>query len=199
MSFLFNGIGAILMCSSYSLGQFIVSRIVLGFGTGGIIATTSVWQSELSKASSRGSHVSAFGIFCGVGLVLALWIEYGTSFNTGEFSWRFPLAFPLVFSALSMSTIFLLPESPRWLSKMGRKQEAREILDLLHEDPAVVEKELADIDASLALSGDADLKALLKMGKQRTFHRVLIGCTAQAMLQLTGGIQSLHSNRSTLS
>ena len=174
------------MCSSFSFAQFIVSRIVLGFGTGGIIATTSVWQSELSKASSRGSHVSAFGIFAGIGLVLALWIDFGTSYASSSFSWRFSLAFPMLLSFIVMSTIYTLPESPRWLMKVGRDKEAANILQLLHEDPRTVEKELNDIRVSLDLSGNVGLRSLLNMGTQRVFHRVIIGCMAQAMLQLTG-------------
>ena len=71
--------------------------------------------------------------------------------------------------------------------KMGREQEASEIMNLLHDDPVTIEKEMADIRASLALSGQANLGSLFKMGKQRVFHRVLIGCVAQMMLQLTGG------------
>jgi MFS family permease len=186
ISCLFNAIGAILMCSAFSFGQFIVSRMVLGFGTGGVIATTSVWQSELSKASSRGSHVSAFGIFCGIGLVLALWIDYGCSFVNSSFSWRFPLAFPIVFSAIAMPTIFTLPESPRWLMKVGRHQEAADILALLHSNPTDVEKELNNIRISIDLSGSASLRQLLTMGEQRIFHRMIIGSVAQMMLQLTG-------------
>jgi MFS family permease len=186
ISCLFNAIGAVLMCSAFSFGQFIVSRMVLGFGTGGVIATTSVWQSELSKASSRGSHVSAFGIFCGIGLVLALWIDYGCSFVNSSLSWRFPLAFPIVFSAIAMPTIFMLPESPRWLMKVGRHQEAADILSLLHSDPVDVEKELSNIRISIDLSGSASLRQLLTMGEQRIFHRMIIGSAAQMMLQLTG-------------
>ena len=174
------------MCTSFSFAQFIVSRIFLGFGTGGVIATTSVWQSELSKASSRGSHVSAFGIFCGIGLTLALFVDYGCSFVASSFSWRFPLALPMLLSFIAMTTIFTLPESPRWLCKAGRTAEAAEILDLVHQDAQVVEKELNDIRVSLDLSGSVGLGSLLEMGTQRVFHRVLIGCVAQMMLQLTG-------------
>ncbi len=65
-------VGAILMATSNSLGQFNVGRMFTGLGTGGIIATIPMWQSELSSAESRGSHVSSFGICCGTGLSLAL-------------------------------------------------------------------------------------------------------------------------------
>lgn len=107
-------IGAIIMATSYSLGQFIVGRVFIGLGTGGLVATVPVWQSELSKAASRGSHVSSMGIYCGSGLSLALWISFGFSFASGEVTWRFPIAGSGILSIIVMATIFLLPESPRW-------------------------------------------------------------------------------------
>ena len=102
-------LGAILMSTSFSLAQFCVARLVLGLGTGGIIATVSVWQSELSRPQSRGSHVSGFGIFCGSGLSLALWIDFGMSHASGSVAWRFSLAFYGFFSIIVMCTIFLVP------------------------------------------------------------------------------------------
>lgn len=174
------------MASSFSFAQFIVSRIFLGLGTGGIIATVSVWQSELSKADSRGSHVSAFGIFCGLGLLLALWLDFGLSYCSGSISWRFPLAFPILLSLIVMTFIFVLPESPRWLMKVNRVAEAREILNLLYNDHVTVEKEIRDIQTALDLSGSASLKSMFTMGPQRIFHRVVIAATVQMFLQLTG-------------
>lgn len=178
------------MCTSFSFGQFIISRIILGIGTGGIIATVSVWQTELSKASSRGAHVAAFGLFCGFGLVLALWIAFGCSYASGSFAWRFPLAFPMVLSVIVMAFIFTLPESPRLLMKQGKVAEARDILSILHEDEEIVDKEIADIQLALELSGNlsesAALKSMFTMGRQRIFHRVCLAVGVQIMLQLTG-------------
>lgn len=102
------------MASSYSLTQFIFGRIFLGLGTGGIVATVPVWQSELSKASSRGSHVTSVGIAYGTGLSLALWVAFGMSFVYGQASWRVTLAGSGVLAILVMAFIFTLPESPRW-------------------------------------------------------------------------------------
>lgn len=39
-----QSVGCLLMATSYELGQFVVARVLLGLGTGGIIATVSVWQ-----------------------------------------------------------------------------------------------------------------------------------------------------------
>jgi MFS family permease len=106
--------GAILMATSYSLGQFVVGRVFIGLGVGGITATVPPWQSELSRAESRGSHVSSFGIYCGTGLSLALWIAFGLSFASGEVTWRIPIGGSGVLSIIVMAFIFTLPESPRW-------------------------------------------------------------------------------------
>ncbi|KAJ5279832.1 hypothetical protein N7478_005204 [Penicillium angulare] len=185
-----QAVGAILQCSSFAFAQFIVGRILLGLGTGGIIATVSVWQSEVSKAECRGEHVSAFGIFCGSGIALALWIAFGMSYTQpSSVSWRFTLAFTIFLSFLVCISIFSLPESPRWLCKMDCWEDAREILGLLYdEDPhgETVNKEVEDIRLSLERASKGSLGAMFKMGPQRAFHRVVIAAVAQIFLQMSG-------------
>lgn len=70
-------IGANLMASSFSLAQLIVARFVLGFGSGGYTATIPVWQSEISGAEHRGAFVNVEGIFLGLGIVIALLLDFG--------------------------------------------------------------------------------------------------------------------------
>lgn len=174
------------MGSSYSLGQFIVGRIFIGLGTGGITATVPVWQSELSRAESRGSHVSSFGIYCGTGLSLALWIAFGFSFTTGEVTWRFPIAGSGILSIIVMTFIFMLPESPRWLKLKDRHDEAKRVLTILHPGaPEFVDKEIEDIELALRLSfGQTSLRKMFAMGPQRVRHRVLLASVVQIMLQV---------------
>ncbi|KAI3113451.1 hypothetical protein CBS147333_2889 [Penicillium roqueforti] len=185
-----NGIGAIIQSTAFSLGQLIVGRIILGLGTGGIIATVSLWQSEVSKAENRGSHVSAFGVFTGSGLSLSLWTGLGMSFTQpNSVSWRFVLVLSLLFSSLLSLFIFALPESPRWLCKKGKWEEAREILNLLHnEDPDFEEttKQLEDIRISLDRAGNASIFTMFKMGPQRSLHRVILAAIPQMFLQMSG-------------
>ena len=182
-------VGEILMGTSFSLAQFVVARIVVGLGTGAILATISVWQSELAKAESRGQHVSAFGIFGGSGLVLALWLDFGASYSTSSFSWRFPLIAGALLSLVVMAFIFTLPESPRWLLKVGRVDEARHIIRLRydadqHEDE--VTDEIRDILASFELLGTGSLRAMFRMGPGRTFHRLCLAMSTQVVLQMAG-------------
>jgi hypothetical protein len=41
---------------------------------------------------------------------------------------RFPVAFQLVFSVVTIILLFWLPESPRWLAKHGDHEESRAVI-----------------------------------------------------------------------
>jgi len=74
------------------------------------------------------------------GFSLSNWMTYGFSFASGSISWRFPIAFQLVFSFVLISTVPWLPESPRWLLAHGRHEEGIAILAAL-EGPNVTIKD----------------------------------------------------------
>ncbi|KAJ5692653.1 hypothetical protein N7462_002076 [Penicillium macrosclerotiorum] len=183
-------IGAILMATSFDFAQFIVARLVLGLGIGGYVATVPVWQSEISPAHKRGSNVVTDGIFVGVGVTLALWIDLGFYFVQGSsVSWRFPLAFQVVLSLTAMVFITVLPESPRWLIKTGQVTEGRKVLGALLEadpDSAVVTESVVSIEASLAYCGTGSWTDMFKNGEQRLFHRAYLAATGQMFQQMCG-------------
>lgn len=183
-------LGATLNATAYSLIQLIFSRVIIGVGTGAILATIPLWQSEISPAHRRGAHVVTKGVFSGIGCALALFLEYGMSFMQGSITWRLPSAFPMFLSFVILGFMFCLPESPRWLLCQNRVPEAREILAALENaspDSDVVESRIREVQCSLDLAGSKESQArLYDMGPQRTFHRALLAMGGMIFVQLTG-------------
>lgn len=183
-------VGAIVNASACSLTQLIAARVAIGVGTGALLATIPLWQSEISSAKKRGSHVVTKGIFSGMGCALALFLDYGMSFTRRSVAWRFPAAFPIFLSAIVLAFAFVLPESPRWLVRQGRVSEACEILAALEStcvNDEHVEFKVREVQASLDLAGGKrSLREIFYMGPQRTFHRAALAATALVFLQLTG-------------
>lgn len=182
-------IGAILMSTAFSFAQFIVSRLVLGLGTGGLLATATVWQSEISNAKRRGSHVTLVGCFIGFGLCFSLWMDYAFYFTSGEVSFRAPFIIQAVFSIMIMLFVYLFPESPRYLMKKGQVEEAREIMIIIEEGMLSLEEidnNLRDQQNSIELAGSVRFFDFLKMGQPRNLNRTGLAVASLVGLQLTG-------------
>ncbi|TGO51387.1 hypothetical protein BCON_0162g00090 [Botryotinia convoluta] len=195
-----NIIGAILQSSSYSLGQLIVGRLVSGLGFGALTATAPNWQSECSKAHHRGSVVLLEGLFISAGLATAAWVNFGMSRLSGGVTWRFPLALSMVWSIVVLITTPHMPESPRWLVKKGRTDEAREVVSALDDKPidsAQVQADIAEIEEGLAITGNGSFRDIFCMGDERLFHRACLAVCGQ-MFQQMSGINALAFYQATI-
>ncbi|KAJ5339929.1 hypothetical protein N7452_006657 [Penicillium brevicompactum] len=182
-------IGAFLAASSFDLAQLVVSRVILGFGCGGQLATVPIWQSEISPAKKRGAHVGTAGVFIGIGLALALLVDLGMSFADRSVSWRLPLALPILMCLPVLTLVSRLPESPRWLVQRGQFSEAGEVIAMFRHTTAdnhEVKQEIKDVMSSLAIAGTGPITQIFQMGHQRLFHRASLAAGGLIMLQMTG-------------
>jgi hypothetical protein len=94
-------------------------------------------------------------------VVVAYWLEYGCSFidnGEGPFTWRFPIGFQIWMLLGLLIGCWFFPESPRYLCKVGRKEEARYILGRLRgedgDDSGKAEAEFQDIVNVVQLEKD---------------------------------------------
>ena len=107
-----------------------------------------------------------------IGIALAYWLSFGLSYTTESvgpsFRWRFMLAFQCLPALILASAVWVLPESPRWLVKVGRNEEALEVLQALRG------------------SSDADEKAV-----QQEYNEILGVVQAEITLYEKGNFLSL--------
>jgi MFS family permease len=88
-----------------------------------------VYLAEISKKNVRGSIVVIQQLAIEVGILLMFFIGYGCSFIPGpSASFRTAWGIQFVPCVVLMAGLPFLPRSPRWLAKVGRVEEAVDIL-----------------------------------------------------------------------
>ena len=118
---------------------FNVYRIVGGLGIGIASNVSPVYIAEVSPAAVRGKFVSINQLTIVLGILLAQLANWqiGDYFTSGsetlsetsvEWAWRWMFWAELVPAGLFFILSFLIPESPRWLATVGRKENAGLIL-----------------------------------------------------------------------
>lgn len=106
-----------------------------------------------------------------------------------EVSWRFPLAFQIVFALIIFGTILNLPESPRWLVMQGHDEDAMEVLVALNEKPRddpFIRNEFESVKATVREMSKGSYKSLFQMTEYREFHRVALAYVNQMFQQISG-------------
>ena len=162
----------------------------IGLGVGGFTATVPMWVSECVKADFRGRLVLLQGSFAIGGIVIAAWLEFGMFYvKNNSANWRFPVAFQSTFAIIVISFVLFLPESPRWLVKKDRLEEARGVLaqlDGLPLDSELVSIDLAAIRASLVDDHIGTSSSPFSLTKNRHLHRTILAVYANFVSQMTG-------------
>jgi len=128
--------------------SLILFRFIGGLGIGGSSVLGPMYIAEVSPAKWRGRLVGVFQFNVVFGILLAYFSNYviGTmGFGNAEWRWKLGVAaFPAL---LFLVMLFGIPESPRWLVKKGRTNEAGDVLRLIGEENA--EQELREIAESI--------------------------------------------------
>ncbi|KEF52075.1 uncharacterized protein A1O9_11701 [Exophiala aquamarina CBS 119918] len=189
-------IGTIILGSSYHTSQFLVGRIVTGFGNGINSSTAPPYQSEMANPKNRGALVCAQSMLTIVGLCIAYWLDYGLSFVDSSIQWRFPISFQALFAICLVIQMLPLPESPRWLIEKGRNNEAATVLARLQVvQPATEQDEHVvllckqietSIELEAAATGGFKYSELLSGGKLQNLRRMVLASAVNIMQQFTG-------------
>ena len=176
-------------------------RIVGGVGIGLASNLSPMYIAEISPAHLRGRFVSFNQLTIVIGVLLAQVVNWLISLYdqqmpdnattemilaswNGQYGWRFMFAAEAVPALAFFLLMFLVPESPRWLIKNGRNEQAESVLARVG-GVEYARFELADIRATLAAEEIArvDYRDLLE---PKLVKVLLIGITLAVYQQWCG-------------
>jgi len=104
----------------------IIGRSVVGAAVGSASFVVPMYISELAPSAFRGRLVTVSSLFITGGQVVAYIV--GWIFSTQAHGWRWMVGLGALPALLQFFTLFFLPETPRYLVKVGRKAQARSVL-----------------------------------------------------------------------
>jgi sugar porter (SP) family MFS transporter len=123
--YLVSAVGAAL---SPSWVPFMVFRFLGGLGVGASSVTAPLYISEVSPPASRGRMVGMFQFNVVFGILAAYLSNYLLK-SIGPDAWRWMLGVQAVPAIAFFLLLFRIPESPRWLLRQNRVDEARLVFE----------------------------------------------------------------------
>ncbi|KAK9893523.1 general substrate transporter [Cystobasidium minutum MCA 4210] len=146
-------IGSFVNAFAKDFDTFIGSRWIIGAGGGISKVAGPAWLHEIAHPRIRASAGATYYAFAYLGGIFAAWICFGSLYIQSEWSWRFPTIFQIAGPIIVIAASFDIPESPRFLMKKGRTEEAINILAKYHAngsvDDELVQYEILEIQKAL--------------------------------------------------
>jgi len=167
-----------------TITEFVVFRFVGGLGIGSAAVLSPLYIAEIAPARARGALVSVNQLAIVTGILLAYFVNWIFA-GTGPATWRWMFAMGAVPSVLFFLLLLGVPESPRWLVKNGREDEARRVLTRADSAEAAAAG-LHDIKDTLALE-EGSFRELFRPA----FRRPLLIAIVLAIFQQITGINAI--------
>ncbi len=169
-----------------TIGLFVIFRIVGGVGVGAASMSSPMYIAEISPARIRGRMVSINQFAIVTGFLVVYFVNYFIALQGDELwnqqaGWRWMFGSESLPALLLLGLLFVVPESPRWLTKQKREEEAFGILTRV-DGAAYAQTELAEIKETLAHE-TGSLKQLFQPGMKIV---LVIGIVLAVLQQVTG-------------
>jgi sugar porter (SP) family MFS transporter len=166
--------------------EFILARIIGGLGIGAASLVSPLYIAEVAPADKRGALVSLNQLAIISGILVAYLVDWLCARGFGpETSWRWMFGSGAAPAFLLMTLLAFVPESPRWLTKQERVQEALEVLSRVG-GRRHAEEEMKEIEDAIRHEGGSLLQLL-----QPGLRTALVVAVVMAVLQQVTGINTV--------
>jgi SP family arabinose:H+ symporter-like MFS transporter len=197
LSAILFGLSAIGCALSRGFNELVIFRIIGGLGIGVASMICPLYISELSPSHKRGRLVAIYQFAITLGILLSYFVNAfllnishresvvlgGSGWNKimAEEMWRLMLGSSVLPALLFLFLLWLVPESPRWLTIQGDEHKALLILQkILPEKQAFAE--IGDIKSNLQI----ETGGFTMLFKGRFRIALLIGISLAFLTQVSG-------------
>ncbi len=174
-------LSAIGSASAHSLLFFLVARILGGIAVGVASILSPMYIAELAPAKYRGTLVSLNQLAIVIGILVAFFSNW-LLVDTGVNNWRWMLLVMAAPAILLFFSLFLVPESPRWLVARKRNKEALDVL-IRTSGAEFAPAELHEIEFTLKNEKESTYRELLA---PKIKPLLIIGIILAIFQQITG-------------
>lgn len=165
----------------------VFARILLGLAVGAASALVPAYMSEMAPARLRGRLSGINQTMIVSGMLLSYIVAFFLKDLPGTFAWRLMLSLAALPALILFLGVLRLPESPRFLIKNNKVDEARKVLGYLRSDKAQIDDEIKQIQEISKKEQVEESKASwgsLLSGKYR--YLVIAGVGVAAFQQFQG-------------
>ncbi|KAL4892281.1 general substrate transporter [Aspergillus ambiguus] len=173
-----------------SLTLLVVGQALEGVPWGFFIANSPAYASEIVPLPLRAACTATLQMSWSIGSIIVAGATYAYNGLENQWSWRVPLALQWVFPTPLMVLIFFAPESPWWLIRRGRKDEAlRSIKRLGAKTEEQAQQSLAMIERTVKIEEQmGGSPTLLDLLKGTDLRRTTITCLVYASQNFAGNL-----------
>ncbi|KAF2153692.1 general substrate transporter [Myriangium duriaei CBS 260.36] len=190
-------LGLVLMNATIFISFFADSLEVLTIGQafegvpwGLFIANSPAYASEVVPLALRGAVTATLQMSWSIGSIIVAGATYGTNKRNDQWAWRIPLALQWIFPTPLLAILFFAPESPWWLIRRGRKEQAlRSIERLGSKSPEQTQRTLAMMERTVEIEqSQGGSPTLLDLFKGTDLRRTIITCLMYASQNFAGNL-----------
>ena len=177
-------VGALGTAFVTNLGLFQIFRFLGGLGGGGAAAVAPIYTAEIAPPKLRGRLVGLVQF----NIVLGILLAYLSNFIIGsllpeDIAWRWMFAVMAVPAAIFFLLLFTVPETPRWLFQVGRRDEAVSVVNRTTQSTDEAEFQIREIEEGLAKQQGQREAPFFVRGNRKV---ILLAFTIAAFNQLSG-------------
>jgi len=163
-----------------NLTQFLVFRWIGGLAIGAASIVCPLYISEIAPPKIRGALVSVNQLAIVTGILISYFVSWALV-GSGPANWRWMFATGALPAVLFVLFVLRIPESPRWLLKMGRDKEALSVLERVNDSSTAAAEVRSIRDAMSQESGS--VRELFRPGLRKV---LFIGVFLAVFQQITG-------------